>query len=293
MEVLIAIFVMAIGMLALLVLFPVGALTMARAVRDDRAANAGSVASNLAVIWDVRNDLQVVNAFTANAPTNTLVVPPNPPQVIEEAASALVYVDPYYFVIGSNNLGGVITRTGVSYGPGGIATALRWFTLHDDLKFGNNGQPQTANTVERHGHYTWAYMLRRPKYGVRNVVDLSVVVYAGRSTTVQDGEFTLTGVAGAKGGYEITIPGVDHPIRQGTWLLDTTVETRTITIPGTPPIQRAYNWMHGHFYRVVNVKDDGTQTVVEVQQPLRETVTSLIVMENVIEVFEKGTDWKP
>jgi hypothetical protein len=128
------------------------------------------------------------------------------------------------------------------------------------------------------------------------VVDLSVVVYAGRTTTVQDGEFSLSGVTGSKGGYEIVIPGVDHPIRQGTWLLDTTVEARTITIPQPPPlppIQRTYNWMHGHFYRVVNVKDDGTQTSVEVQQPLRETVTSIIVMEDVIEVFEKGTDWKP
>lgn len=291
MEVLIAIFVMAIGMLALLVLFPIGALTMARAVRDDRAANAGAIASNLAVIWDVRNDPLVQLQLNSNAPTNTLVLPPNPPQVVEEAPSALVYVDPYYAVIGSTTLGGVITRTGVSYGPGGLATALRWFTLHDDIKFGNNGQPQTANSVERHGHYTWGYMVRRPRYGQRNVVDLSVVVYAGRSTTVQDGEVLLSGnagntVAGGKGGYEILISGVDLPIRQGTWLLDTTVENRTIT-------GRQFQWMHGHFYRVVNVKDDGSQTAVEVQQPLRENVTSVIVMENVIEVFEKGTGWKP
>ncbi len=38
MEVLIAMFIMAIGMLALLALFPVGAVSMAQALKDDRCA---------------------------------------------------------------------------------------------------------------------------------------------------------------------------------------------------------------------------------------------------------------
>ena len=44
-EVLIAIFVMGIGLLALLVLFPLGALTMAQAIRDDRCAQAAQQAA--------------------------------------------------------------------------------------------------------------------------------------------------------------------------------------------------------------------------------------------------------
>src|SRR5260370_9615034 len=49
-EVLVAIFVMAIGLLALLTLFPLGALSMAQAIKDDRTAhsakNAYSIASS-------------------------------------------------------------------------------------------------------------------------------------------------------------------------------------------------------------------------------------------------------
>ena len=44
-EVLAAIFVMAIGLLSLLVLFPLGALSMAEAVKDDRAATIASQAN--------------------------------------------------------------------------------------------------------------------------------------------------------------------------------------------------------------------------------------------------------
>ena len=47
-EVLITIFIMGIGMLALLVLFPLGAVNMARALRDDRAAGSAVTAENIA-----------------------------------------------------------------------------------------------------------------------------------------------------------------------------------------------------------------------------------------------------
>ena len=44
-EVLTAIFIMGVGLLAILTLFPLGALSMARAVRDDRAATIGANAT--------------------------------------------------------------------------------------------------------------------------------------------------------------------------------------------------------------------------------------------------------
>ena len=46
-EVLVAIFVMGVGLLALLQLFPVGALEMARAIKDDRTAAVAAEASAL------------------------------------------------------------------------------------------------------------------------------------------------------------------------------------------------------------------------------------------------------
>src|SRR5262245_16150721 len=51
-EALVAIFIMAVGLLSLLALFPVGAISMARAVRDDRCAQAAANADNLArILW--------------------------------------------------------------------------------------------------------------------------------------------------------------------------------------------------------------------------------------------------
>src|SRR5205085_11693322 len=55
-EVLVAIFVMGIGLIALLTLFPLGALRMAQAIQDDRCASAARNAMAVATMRDVRND---------------------------------------------------------------------------------------------------------------------------------------------------------------------------------------------------------------------------------------------
>src|SRR5690348_1094775 len=51
-EALVAIFVLAIGLLALLTLFPLGALTMAQAIRDDRAALASANGLAALQVWE-------------------------------------------------------------------------------------------------------------------------------------------------------------------------------------------------------------------------------------------------
>src|SRR5688500_2647042 len=78
-EVLTAIFIMGVGLLAILTLFPLGALSMARAVRDDRAAAAGANAASLAVAMDLRNDPAVVPALTAAPPAPFAAPDPNGP----------------------------------------------------------------------------------------------------------------------------------------------------------------------------------------------------------------------
>ena len=46
-EVLVAIFIMGIGLLALLTLFPIGMLRMAQAIRDDRSSQSANNAHEL------------------------------------------------------------------------------------------------------------------------------------------------------------------------------------------------------------------------------------------------------
>jgi hypothetical protein len=63
-EVLVAIFVMGIGMLALLTLFPLGAASMAQAIKDSRAAHAAIEANSIAEAF-ADPDLQTANSTTA------------------------------------------------------------------------------------------------------------------------------------------------------------------------------------------------------------------------------------
>src|SRR5256885_1583575 len=62
-EVLVAIFVMGIGMLALLTLFPLGALRMAKAIQDSRCAHAGASATCMANIKNLRNEPGLANPW--------------------------------------------------------------------------------------------------------------------------------------------------------------------------------------------------------------------------------------
>ncbi len=70
-EVLVAIFIMAIGLLALLTLFPLGALSMAAALRDQRNSEAAEQANACANAMSVRTDTapNLQAAFTTNGNT--------------------------------------------------------------------------------------------------------------------------------------------------------------------------------------------------------------------------------
>jgi prepilin-type N-terminal cleavage/methylation domain-containing protein len=286
-EVLVSIFIMGIGMLALLTLFPLGAVNMARALQDDRASSAANIASETAVAKDLRHDPGVVNAF---------LTPPGLPPLAPTAAGPSYPVHPYMATL-APLLGqppNAIPRTSVSYAPSGPAIN-RWFSLQDDMTFGEDALPPGAPTqvIQKGGRYTWSYLLRRPRASSDAVVDLWVIVYAGRDTQT----FPPTGedsfpAQGARGANTLLVSyaGPDKPAtRKGTWVLDVTADPTT----GVP---------QGNFYRVVNVSDSGpNQLALEVDPPLKANVGNpaantngvIVVMENVIDVFEKGSSWYP
>ena len=67
-EVLVAMFVMSIGMVTLLALFPLGILSMAQAIKDDRCALAAGNAAGIEIAWDFRHGSPFLSA--ASPPTN-------------------------------------------------------------------------------------------------------------------------------------------------------------------------------------------------------------------------------
>ena len=195
-EVLAAIFIMGIGLLALLTLFPLGALSMSNSVRDNNAAAAGSAALGIAQSFNLRNDPNLLLAMqsppSVTIGTNTisgLPIQPNGP-------GYPVYVDPTYAIF-SNNIGFIQPAiAGLSPTTPGIKriapffnnySALaakaklpkltdRFFTYLDDINFDANGMPadpsgapanpnNVAQQIDRPGSLSWGYMIRPGRRG--------------------------------------------------------------------------------------------------------------------------------
>ncbi len=345
-EVLVAIFIMAIGLMTLLTLFPLGALSMAQALQDSRAGQAAANAAALAEAKQLRHDDKVVYDKDPNASggqRDVFVDPlprgnkgtPNkklPPIPIDSGnldpsfPSYPVFVDPFGFIltahpdrngvtigdpIGSSELGnnaGIPRRTtryvyGSEAMPNSQPTQLRWayrfHSLLDDLQFDKDtmaGIPVGApTTVERENRYSWAYLLRRPRAADPSVVDLSVILYNSRPVQTPLPEHVFTGVTFNVGSTQLDVvysPGAKPDIKKGSWVMDATLINGNNVEP------------HGFFYRVVGVTDNGGSLTLELQEPIKPFVKNtqstemrftgtLIFMEYVVEVFEKGSGWKP
>ena len=164
-EVLVAIFIMGIGLMALLTLFPLGALRMAKAIQDDRCSQAAVTAGNIASLGSVRSDASV-QAAMLNGTTGLLQ--PNP-----ELKSYPVYIDPVGLrtmagLPNSNIVAGspLLPRVAPSFAPVINAQAImQFFALPDDLmfdnvNFSNFGYPKTLlpGLVERDTRFTWAFL---------------------------------------------------------------------------------------------------------------------------------------
>ncbi len=318
-EVLIALFIMAIGMLALLVLFPLGAFSMGKALKDDRCASAAAMAEQVAICNNLRHDgrlegntIQTNLYLTRTYPSTSqsLAAPYNGP-------SLPVYVDPYgynagVFLLGcaANNklIAGItpIQRINPNFSINQATFVDRWFSLPNDISFLTTGTPDLVSTsVDRGRRYTWAYMVRRPQALADQTVDLTVVVYYNRPTGVAQWE-TVFEVANTntkpptakdptQGDSSIVLNSATAAsFRRGMWLLDITPITGT-GANGVPAVPRS------DFYRITNVDDiGGGQVVIDVQpnlicdgDPNGTAVSHVVLMDYVAEVFPKGTSWQP
>jgi len=400
-EVLVAIFVMAIGLLALLTLFPLGALSMAQAIKDNRTAHSGKNAFAIYEAYNsgvagttgsgihndpfVTNDATFLSYFT---PPNSVAVfqgvpgsiPPNSPSYFAnpypgfsqlptsapqpgglylapdlvtfsfDGASYPIYVDPWgwnslkssptavvanangvpvpYWTVGNIPVPGTPPNANFPFGGfssiprlplSGLATASlpnqwldRWCTLSDDITFNEDGTPSTTTgAIQRENRYTWAWLLRRPKANDSTVVDVTVVVYSGRSLTSLGETPFVAGINPYTGNatnfvwfdpsskfVDIAYSGTKPSIRTGSWILDATMEYYN------PAAQLNVPDPHGFFYRVVGVTDVSSNVMrLELQtNPKKASFYNtadtgaygvLVVMENVVEVFEKGPGWQP
>jgi hypothetical protein len=317
-EVLTAIFVMGIGLLALLALFPLGALSMAQAIKDSRTAHAAHNALALLEARTLHRDGSVTGRYSnpALGDATEKAAPPDGP-------SWPVYVDPigtrsyrptWNARVGNvSNGNGPIPRVSPSFTGALNPRILNYFSLLDDISFAQDGTPALpAGEITREGRYSWAYMCRRPQTQVTTAVDVSIVVYNKRSlafaNTLQPDESAFAATFDtSRNVVTLTWPGASLPpsLRPGGWILDATPVPQTANATLKSPFQSC----HAHFYRVVAITElNTTSWEVEVQRPFREFAGTnnqpqagstnlytgtVVVMEGVAEVFDKDNGWVP
>lgn len=323
-EVLVTIFVMGIGLLALLTLFPLGALSMAQAIQDDLATHAQANATALAEALDLRNDANITAVFTNATDPNGLVPQDQNGNNVGaltsytgyDGPSFLVYVDGYgslaitpkaQYWVGDALSPRTVARRSPSYVT--LANLPSLFNLLDDIKFADSGVADTAPSggaeFEREGAFSWAYLLRRPRLSVASAVDMSVVVYnhrpLRRSNNLDPSESGYTGTF-SLANNTVTLTwntGTQSApqIRPGGWILDGTIEIRG-------PAGSQYPWPHGFFYRVTDVGDvtlagANGSLQLSVGTPFREFLSTsnltgtVFIMDAVAAVYEKGAGWQP
>jgi type II secretory pathway pseudopilin PulG len=293
-EVLVAIFIMGIGMIALLTLFPIGVLRMAQAINDERAAQAAYIAHENAIIYNIRND--VLTAGNAGVVTDGVTADffAAAPAAGLKAGdpygeSYTLFVDPIGWNSGTTSqwVGGqtgLLRRRPVSFATT-PATITRAFTLWDDMTYYNDptlglpGTPETfgnaaAPFIMRNARFSWAYTMRRPLTAEKSVVDCSIVVFDSRSLSLGVnlglGEYVYpTAYFNANNNtvvvdYTTTTP---PPIRPGNWIMDAT-QYQTTNAAGT-----AVGSQHNYWYRVLATQDvvvgANTLAVYEIQGQIR------------------------
>jgi hypothetical protein len=317
-EVLVALFITAVGLMALLTLFPLGALSMAQAIKDERSADE---ADNLAAVARAYWMLAVENnpsdpepgADAAMLNPSAPAVGPMPDRTGTTGPSYPVYID----LFGSNaypppwttwlagqangvprrRLNGPLSLAGTPpYNQTNVTLSL--FSGLDDLTLGESGTPPSSPTsVDREGRYSAALLLRRSDCTEPRFVDVTVIVYSGRSLQfTQDlapaGEtpYTANFQAGSTVVQVKSLDGTKPGVRRGDWVMDAWMYDPNPNSPyvNDPP--------RGYFYRVVSVNDVRSDTVeLELQTPAKAGAGNngqtgpALILDNVVEVFEKPT----
>ncbi|MBX9678458.1 MAG: prepilin-type N-terminal cleavage/methylation domain-containing protein [Gemmataceae bacterium] len=305
-EVLVAIFLMGIGMLALLTLFPIGVLRMAQAINDERAAQASASAVSVANIKDLRHDSSLTS------PTDLFKQPDASLTVADpDGRSYGVFIDPagwlnalgaFQSFAGGEKAAPRVLPSFIQTSTGRGLDTLRWFAINDDVIFDpDTALPKpNASSFDRDTRFTYAYLMQRPRLSDASLVEMSVLVFNRRPITLR-GDLTP-----AENAYpasydtsknmvtlDFSAPTAVAPtLAAGDWIYDCSVQN-SATNPGTAA-------PHAYFYRVVSINDlGGNKLQIEVQTPLRGfpanalTAGRVMVLDGLYEVFEKGAGRLP
>ena len=221
-EVLATIFILAVGMLSILILFPVGAMKVKAALNNERTALAASNGiSNLAILAKAKVlDLSTMQ-YSATLPDGRNVG-------LFDQSAAISSTNQYpssspasQFTIPVN----FFSTVPIS-GENPTTFRKNWFSLQDDIEWNESGS--VGAVVSRGQAFTVAYLIRSE----RGIYDVSVLVYNGRSPNLNDSANdqqlalgTMTD-AGATGNTAIALTKLPtkedgRTVDKGSWIVET------------------------------------------------------------------------
>jgi hypothetical protein len=296
-EVLLGMGIMGVAVTSIITLFPFSALTIAKALKDDRGTTAAVSADGL--LRDVHKRLVVEVGPGATEPYFTAmdngpgVAGANPVPTTAQTVSYPVLLDPMGIAAGRGLLGdtgqAMIPRVTLSFITTNT-TALRIASQLDGLTYTSDGViPTPTPAGMRELRYNVAWMLQRPSNADRYTVRQQVLVFDRRAHLYAPpgSEAVYAGVTMVPGTTSISgIPNTAE-LRKGSWVLDAG-NPLGLAASGQPPLLQA------EFYRVISVTDTGTTYTLEVHKPIVRSdgqtasySANLVVMPALADVFER------
>jgi hypothetical protein len=271
-EVLVALFILALGVIAIQTMFPLAASQLLVAVREDRSALAAVTGdATFRSYWRT----EVAEANGGNEPFFAYLDNPNIPGLPPARSTEHSYpviVDPM----------GYVARSGPDrdrFGDGGVtlirrapvnallpatdprhnratagnpaAYALRMCSLMDGMgydEFGRAFDPGGNPSADREFRYNWFWIVQRTNNANKTAANLTVVVFDKRAH-----------LHAPPRSEEVFAATFSPDLRAGNWVMDATVAQ-----------EPAGNWVrHAHLYRVARVEPQGANTLVDLETPVR------------------------
>jgi prepilin-type N-terminal cleavage/methylation domain-containing protein len=268
-EVLVALFIMGLGVIAILTMFPLGAYQMAVAVREDRSAQSAAAAdAYIRTYWKINVVEQGGGSEPFFLALNGTSV--GLPLALDTEPSYPVAVDPMGVAARSGvnknwlgDLAGVNPSTNIPRQNLNLITtsqyAQRVCSLMDGLGYDDDGRPlNPAGTgADRELRYNWLWVIQRTNNANKLAANLTVVVFDRRAHLYapvgSEAVFSTVANGAVPGTSSVTLTG-SPDVKPGGWIMDASVN-----VPGRPLIR------HANFYRVTSVSGN----TLELQSPLK------------------------
>ena len=274
-EVLISIFIMGIGMLSVLAMFPAAADMMGRAITNAQMAeglvNARGMQDGVDWISPSGPYYQYLNAPVWKSPTTDSPV--------------FLLLDQYAALVGINRFNNLSIEVGSISGGG--STAGRFFTCNSDLILNNQGvanKDDDGNSVpvEREAKFTIAHFFTKPTpITNQNYIKRNILVFKDRSQVITSNDLTYYPISSFISTNQFTLSvNANGVLKTRQWMMI------------TDSLANAYP-SAVDFYEISSVDDSGTYTTIEISPSLPSTgfgtgAKSVYLLKDVAKVIYTG-----